>query len=73
MLTIAGVVALSFMLAMYAFESRGPRFTLAFAVGCLLSAAYGVAARAWPFAIVEVVWACIALRRYQSRRRHTQK
>jgi len=71
-LTIAGVAALSFMLAMYALESRGPRFTLAFAAGCLLSAAYGVAAHAWPFAAVEVVWAGIAVRRFQRRRRDSE-
>ena len=53
------------MMAMYAFERRGRRFILAFAVGCLLSSAYGFLAGAWPFGIVEIVWSGIALRRYR--------
>ena len=38
--TIYGVCALSFMMAMYALERRGPGFVLLFA-RCLLSSAYG--------------------------------
>jgi hypothetical protein len=62
--TIYGVVALSFMMTMYALERRGPRFVLAFGVGCLLSSAYGFLAGAWPFGIVEAIWSAIALQRY---------
>jgi len=40
-LTIYGVVALSFMMTMYALERRGSKFVLAFAVGCALSSTYG--------------------------------
>ena len=64
-ITIYGVLALTFMMAMYALESRGPRFVAAFAVGCALSSSYGFLAGAWPFGIVEAVWALIALRRYR--------
>ncbi len=46
MLTVIGVLALSFMLLMYALEGRGPAYTLGFAFGCLLSAVYGFAAGA---------------------------
>jgi len=63
-LTAFGIVALTFMMAMYALEPRGPRFVLAFAVGCALSSAYGFASGAWPFGVVEAVWMVIALRRY---------
>jgi hypothetical protein len=66
--TIYGVVALTFMMMMYAFERRGPRFILLFAVGCLLSSAYGFLSGAWPFGIVEFVWAGIALLRFRSAR-----
>ena len=62
--TLYGVAALTFMMLMYAFERRGPRFVLAFAVGCLLSSAYGFLSGAWPFGVVEAVWAVIAVRRY---------
>jgi hypothetical protein len=63
-LTIFGVIALSFMMAMYALERRDRRFVLAFAVGCALSSAYGFASRAWPFGVVEAVWCLIALNRF---------
>ena len=63
-LTIYGVVALTFMMTMYAFERRGPHYILAFALGCALSSTYGFLAGAWPFGVVEAVWTLIALRRY---------
>jgi hypothetical protein len=63
--TVYGVLAVSFMMAMYALERRHRRFILAFAAGCLLSSAYGFLAGAWPFGAVEVVWAAVALRRYR--------
>jgi hypothetical protein len=62
--TIYGVCALTFMMAMYALESRGRRFILGFACGCLLSSTYGFLSGAWPFGLVELVWTGIALRRY---------
>jgi hypothetical protein len=64
--TIYGVVALSFMMAMYALEQRHPRFVIGFAFGCLLSSAYGFLSGAWPFGVIEAIWATIALRRYQA-------
>jgi len=63
-LTLYGVLALSFMMTMYAFERRGNGYVLAFAVGCALSSAYGFASGAWPFGVVEAVWTVIALRRW---------
>lgn len=62
--TIYGVCALMFMMLMYAFEYRGRRFVLAFALGCVLSSIYGFLSGAWPFGVVELIWAAIALRRY---------
>ena len=63
--TIYGVCALTFMMAMYALERRGSAFVLAFAFGCLLSSAYGFLSGAWPFGVVECIWAGIALHRYR--------
>ncbi len=63
-ITIYGVCALSFMMAMYAMESRGKRFIVLFALGCLLSSAYGFLSGAWPFGVVELIWSGIALRRW---------
>ena len=63
-ITVYGVCAVSFMMAMYAFEKRGRQFILLFALGCLLSSAYGFLSGAWPFGVVEFIWSGIALRRY---------
>ena len=62
--TLYGVAALSFMMTMYALESRGRKYVLGFAAGCLLSSAYGFLSGAWPFGVVELVWSGVALRRY---------
>ena len=43
--TLYGVVALSFMMVMYALESRSRHFIAAFAPGCALSSSYGVPGR----------------------------
>ena len=61
--TVYGVIALSFMMLMYALESRGRRFVLLFALGCVLSSIYGFASGAWPFGVVEAIWSLIAVRR----------
>lgn len=68
MVTLFGVIAVTFMMLMYALEHRGNYFVLAFAVGCLLSSTYGFLAGAWPFGIVELIWAGVAVRRYASQR-----
>jgi hypothetical protein len=65
--TAFGVIAVSFMMATYALERRHRAFVLAFAVGCLLSSAYGFLAGAWPFGVIEIIWAAVALHRYQWR------
>lgn len=64
MLTAYGAAAVTFMMAMYALEHRHPNFVLGFACGCALSSLYGFLSGAWPFGVVEVVWAVIALRRW---------
>ena len=63
-ITVFGVIALTFMVVMYALERRHLSFVLAFAAGCLLSSAYGFLAGAWPFGVVELVWTGVAARRY---------
>jgi hypothetical protein len=68
MLTAFGVTVLSFMMSMYALERRARAFILAFALGCVLSSAYGFLAGTWPFGVVEAIWAVIAVLRYRSGR-----
>ena len=72
MLTVFGALAVTFMVAMYALERRDRRYTLGFACGCVLASAYGFLAGAWPFGVVELVWAAIALDRYRARSNSAQ-
>ena len=60
-LTAFGLCAVSAMLICYALEDRSPWFIVAFAAACLLASVYGFAQGAWPFGLVEAVWAVIAL------------
>jgi hypothetical protein len=64
-ITLYGVAAVTFMMTMYAMERRGRRYVLGFALGCVLSSIYGFLSGAWPFGVVELIWAGIALRRYR--------
>jgi hypothetical protein len=66
--TIYGVCAVSFMMAMYALERRGRGFVLAFALGCVLSSIYGFLSGAWPFGVVELIWSGVAVHRYRGAR-----
>jgi hypothetical protein len=63
-LTLFGVLAVSAMLVCYAFEDRSPWFILAFAGACALGSIYGFMQGAWPFGVVEAIWAAVALRRW---------
>ena len=63
-LELFGAAAVSAMVLFYALEKRSPVFVLLFAGACLASSAYAAAIRSWPFAVVELVWAGIALRRW---------
>ena len=67
-LTVFGLVAVSAMLASYALEERSPWFILAFAAACALGSVYGFLQGAWPFGVVEAIWALVALRRWWARR-----
>jgi hypothetical protein len=66
LITIYGVLALSFMMVMYALERRGRLFVLAFALGCLLSGVYGFLSGAWPFGVVEAIWCVVAAQRFRT-------
>jgi hypothetical protein len=64
--TVYGVLAVTFMMGMYALERRGPVFIALFALGCVASSVYGFLSGAWPFGVVELVWAGIAWRRFRT-------
>jgi len=63
-LTAFGLVAVTAMLVCYAFEGRSPWFVLAFASACALGSVYGFLQGAWPFGVVEAIWALVAVRRW---------
>lgn len=67
-LTLFGLVAVTAMLAFYALEDRSPWYILAFAGACALASAYGFLQGAWPFGVVEAIWALVALHRFRTRR-----
>jgi hypothetical protein len=62
--TLYGVVAVTFMMVMYALERRGRGYILGFAAGCVASSIYGFLSGAWPFGVVELIWSGIAVRRW---------
>jgi hypothetical protein len=61
-LTLFGLFAVTLMLLTYALEARSPWY--AFAAACALGSAYGFLQGAWPFGLVEAIWAMVALRRW---------
>jgi hypothetical protein len=67
-LSLFGLFAVSAMLLCYALEDRSHWYILAFAVACALGSIYGFLQGAWPFGLVEAVWAVVALRRWNIRR-----
>lgn len=65
LLTLFGLFAVTAMLVCYALEDRHSIYILGFAVACALGSAYGFLQGAWPFGLVEGVWAFVALRRWR--------
>jgi hypothetical protein len=63
-LTAFGLFAVTAMMVCYALEQRSRWFILSFAFSCLLGSAYGFLQGAWPFGLVEIVWAAVAFRRW---------
>jgi hypothetical protein len=66
-LTIFGLFAVTAMLVCYQFEDRSHWFVLGFAGACALGSIYGFLQGAWPFGIVEAIWAVVAFRRWRTK------
>ena len=64
-LTLFGLIAVTAMLVCYALEARSSWWVLGFAGACALGSVYGFLQGAWPFGVVESIWAVIALRRWR--------
>ncbi|HKT11168.1 MAG TPA: hypothetical protein VJW77_05010 [Terriglobia bacterium] len=71
-LTAFGLFAVTAMLVSYGLEKRSHWFILAFAASCLLGSIYGFLQGAWPFGLVESVWALVALRRWRAEKSLTR-
>lgn len=67
-LTLFGLFSVSMMLITYTLENRSPWMVFSFAIACALGSTYGFLQGAWPFGVVEAVWAVIALKRWIDRR-----
>jgi len=63
-----GLFSVTAMLIFYALEDRSPWFVLAFAGSCALASLYGFLQGAWPFGVVEAIWAGVAVWRWRNRR-----
>jgi hypothetical protein len=70
-LTAFGLFSVTAMLVFYALEERSPVYVLAFAAACGLASIYGFLQGAWPFGVVEAIWAGVAVRRWLMRRGDT--
>ncbi len=66
-LTLYGLAAVSAMLVFYALEDRSHWMVLGFAASCALASGYGFLQGAWPFGVVEAIWAGVALLRWKRR------
>jgi hypothetical protein len=69
-LSLFGLFAVTAMLVFYALEDRSRGFTLAFAGACALGSLYGFLQGAWPFGLVEAIWAGVAVRRWRRKRQN---
>ena len=63
-LTLFGLLAVTAMVVCYALEPRSRWFVLGFAGACVLASVYGFLQGAWPFGVVEAIWAIVAARRW---------
>jgi hypothetical protein len=68
-LTAFGLFAVTAMVLTYALEPRNRAFILAFAGACVLGSLYGFLQGAWPFGLVEAIWALVAVRRWPRKER----
>ncbi len=67
-LTLFGLLAVTAMLITYALEDRSAWYILAFAGACALASVYGFLQGAWPFGVLEAIWAGVAVHRWHARR-----
>jgi presenilin-like A22 family membrane protease len=65
-LTLFGVLSLGAMLVFYALEHRSHWYVLAMAGACIAASIYGFLQGAWPFGVLELIWAAVVFKRWLS-------
>lgn len=66
-LTLFGLQTVTAMLVFYALEDRSSWFILAFAGACVFASVYGFLQGAWPFGLVEAIWAGVVVWRWRGK------
>jgi len=69
LLTGFGLFTAAAMLVTYALEEKSPWFTLALSAACALGSVYVFLQGAWPFGILEAIWAVVAFAKWRRRLR----
>lgn len=64
LLSLFGLFSVTLMLICYSFESRNHWFILGFSFACSLGSIYGFLQGAWPFGIIEGIWAAVAFNKW---------
>ena len=59
-----GFLAVTLMLVFYSLERRHASYVIAFAGACTLGSVYGFLQGAWPFGVIEAIWALVAVNRW---------
>lgn len=73
LLTLFGLFSVSLMLIFYALESRSHWFILGFCFSCGLGSIYGFLQGAWPFGLVEAIWAIVAFKKWMTAKAKSDK
>ncbi|MBM3575329.1 MAG: hypothetical protein ACKOB7_01000 [Methylocystis sp.] len=72
-LSLFGFIAVSIMLLAYMLEEKSRHFILLFACACAMGSLYGFLQGAWPFGLIEGIWAIVALKRWRDRCKQLEK
>ena len=63
-LSLFGLFSVTLMMLFYSYERKSHWCILGFSFSCALGSLYGFLQGAWPFGIVEAIWAIIAFNKW---------
>lgn len=66
--TLYGILSVGLMVAFYTFEDESVWLVLGFALACTAAAVCAFLLGHWPLGALGVIWAFVALKRWQKRR-----